>query len=604
MPSMHEVTSLEQQTINIIAKTLLKALVSIEWKKEREKKHGHKKDEEISDTDELSEWLDLPTDLIVNVMKTFLQKFADSHKDCPQISLIDQDWGNIDNKDEDKPMKICGNDFTQEQLEEMTDDPLMKQLMSKLREVANNRTPKLANALQIFCRKSSIHVDVTDLMKLGTLSPATFTHFHQILNYLIPKMENLQNLNLSNVNNKTCLPQINNQHIQLIGQHCTNLEILNISYHKNITRDGILYLGKKDVTNESTESAEEQQEFKTGDCDNQAATSGCYKLQELFIFDTGVFEKDVAKLVGQLPELRYLGYKETGKVIKTLNKSELASKLKLTHVDNRGSKARRMDYSSLRCKKAMLEAVLNLCPDVVNLKLRVADDDVEGLAQLVNVVSLELVYHVGSVQTPGLGTQRFLQARGRYLTSLAILCQNLTAVNIKCIAENCVNMEQLWLRSNHYMPTSQDDFDVNHNFLQHLHTLYIRIGSNELYVVQNLPPGLIPYLIRNGPLRELIVGIRSNQINNTLMCNMLCRPNLAEIEKILIMIPGTNSIQGTLTNLTEFSVDFILNNCRYINKLGNLLSWNLKDEYKIELYEKIKEQRWNLQVIDRKMTLR
>ena len=40
---------------------------------------------------------------------------------------------------------------------------------------------------------------------------------------------------------------------------------------------------------------------------------------------------------------------------------------------------------------------------------RVADDDVEGLAQLMNVVSLELVYHVGSVQTPGLGTQRFLQ---------------------------------------------------------------------------------------------------------------------------------------------------------------------------------------------------
>jgi len=347
-----------------------------------------------------------------------------------------------------------------------------------------------------------------------------------------------------------------------------------------------------------------QEETNTDECEGETVTSGCLKLQELFIFDTGVFEKDVAKLVSQLPDLRYLGYKETGKVIKTLNKMEVAPKLKFTHVDNRGSKARRMDYSSLRCKKAMLEALLNLCPDVTNIKLRVADDDVEGLIQLKHVVCMELVYHVGSVQTPGLGTQRFLQARGKYLTSLAILCQNLTAVNVKCIAENCVKLQQLWLRSNHYMPTSQDDFSVHHNYLQHLHTLYIRIGCNELYVVQNLPHGLIPYLIRNGPLKELIIGIRSNIINNQFIGNILCRPNLAEIEKILIMIPGNNSIPGTLNTVTEVTVDYILNNCRYVNKLGNLLSWNVKDEYKIDLYEKIKEQKWNLNVIDRKMTLR
>jgi len=599
---MHEVASLMDQAINVIAESIMKALVGIEKKKERDKKWHQLEYKEVSDKEEVTNWLDLPTDLTIAVMKTFLLKFSENHKDCPQISLIDEDWGNSNTNianEYKQPLNLSGNDSNLEHLP--PGDTLIKQLMSKLREVVNNRTPKLACALEIFCKKSSIHVDLTGLVNLGTLSPATFTHFQQILTHLIPKMENLQHLNLSNVNYKTCLPQINNQHIQLIGQHCQNLEILNISYHKNITRDGILYLGKKDAMSGGGGA---QEETNTDEYEGEAVTSGCLKLQELFIFDTGVFEKDVAKLVSQLPDLRYLGYKETGKVIKTLNKMEVAPKLKFTHVDNRGSKARRMDYSSLRCKKAMLEALLNLCPDVTNIKLRVADDDVEGLIQLKHVVCMELVYHVGSVQTPGLGTQRFLQARGKYLTSLAILCQNLTAVNVKCIAENCVKLQQLWLRSNHYMPTSQDDFPVHHNYLQHLHTLYIRIGCNELYVVQNLPHGLIPYLIRNGPLKELIIGIRSNIINNQFIGNILCRPNLAEIEKILIMIPGNNSIPGTLNTVTEVTVDYILNNCRYVNKLGNLLSWNVKDEYKIDLYEKIKEQKWNLNVIDRKMILR
>ena len=54
------------------------------------------------------------------------------------------------------------------------------------------------------------------------------------------------------------------------------------------------------------------------------------------------------KLVSHLPDLEYLGYKETGKMIRTLMKTMPGIVLKLTHIDNRGSKMRRIIVNSLR----------------------------------------------------------------------------------------------------------------------------------------------------------------------------------------------------------------------------------------------------------------
>ena len=177
------------------------------------------------------------------------------------------------------------------------------------------RPPQLFSVLQIICKKSSINVDLTALTKISkTMAYELFDTFHKALSYLIPKMENLKELNLANVNNKECLPQIKNDHVKLVGQNCPNLENLNINHHKNITWDGVAYLGESQ---------------------NVHIKSGCFKLKVLQIFDTCVFASDVAKLIVQLPNLRFLGYKEAGRVIKSLNYLEKPPKLKLTHVDNR-----------------------------------------------------------------------------------------------------------------------------------------------------------------------------------------------------------------------------------------------------------------------------
>jgi hypothetical protein len=48
--------------------------------------------------------------------------------------------------------------------------------------------------------------------------------------------------------------------------------------------------------------------------DPETGRPGCQLLERLLIFDTAIFEKEVATVVVHLPHLSFLGYKETGKV--------------------------------------------------------------------------------------------------------------------------------------------------------------------------------------------------------------------------------------------------------------------------------------------------
>ena len=45
------------------------------------------------------------------------------------------------------------------------------------------------------------------------------------------------------------------------------------------------------------------------------------------------------------------------------------------------------------------------------LLFRVSDDDVAGLIRLDQVATVELVYHVGTIQSPGIGTHYFMQGK-------------------------------------------------------------------------------------------------------------------------------------------------------------------------------------------------
>eukprot|EP00088_Acartia_fossae_P025026 TRINITY_DN25880_c0_g1_i1.p1 TRINITY_DN25880_c0_g1~~TRINITY_DN25880_c0_g1_i1.p1 ORF type:complete len:309 (-),score=44.53 TRINITY_DN25880_c0_g1_i1:316-1242(-) len=305
-----------------------------------------------------------------------------------------------------------------------------------------------------------------------------------------------------------------------------------------------------------------------------------------------------------LEDIEYLGYKETGKVVKTLHRMLQQKKLKLTHVDNRGSKSRRLVVSSLRCRKPMTVAISELCPEVHNIKLRVSDDDVGALVCLDKVDSVELVYHVGQITSPGEGTLYFLQSRGSCLSSLTLICQNLTLSMVINIAENCPNLNQLWLRCNHFQNQATTYLPSQHNFLTRLSVMYLRIGDGERYIDRSLSLSVLVFLLKNAPLKELLLAVRSAIINDSNMIQLFNQcPLLQGLEKLMIVVPGVNSMQGIL-ELTECFVNFVNVNCPRIQKLGNLLSWRLDKIFVDELLQAVQECNWDLNIINKKMTMR
>ena len=82
-------------------------------------------------------------------------------------------------------------------------------------------------------------------------------------------------------------------------------------------------------------------------------------------------------------------------------------------VTNRlGSRSRKLIAQGLRFKRTLTEKALNVCPNVENIKVRVLDVDVAHLAELSKLVSAELLYQAGNLQSPALGTSDFLSRRG------------------------------------------------------------------------------------------------------------------------------------------------------------------------------------------------
>lgn len=65
--------------------------------------------------------------------------------------------------------------------------------------------------------------------------------------------------------------------------------------------------------------------------------------------------------------------------------------LKLTKLNNLGSKSRRMIVSTFRFKKSLLDAVVSVAPNIEDIKIRVTDSDVEHLKALEHLRSVELV---------------------------------------------------------------------------------------------------------------------------------------------------------------------------------------------------------------------
>ena len=420
--------------------------------------------------------------------------------------------------------------------------------------------PTLAALIENQVTPSMTRIDFTYLLHLGTLSANAFGCFHQILDQCLNKVPNLQSLNLKSPNSRTSLPSITADHLLTLSKNCPNLVYLDISFILGLKNEDLLPL-----------------------------ISGCPLLQFLYIYDCGIGEKSVKTLALNLKHLQELGYKEMGTVLKKIAKDHPdVVNLKFKHINHLGGRMRKTSVSSLRFKRSLSEATAKVCSQVTNLKCRVQDTDVEGLAKLTCLTSVELLFNVGRPTVPALGTASFLQIRGQNLTSVAIICSAISMVHIKLLGETCPFLQSLWLRSNHFQVTKggreevPEEFIPNHSYFQHLKTLYFRVGEGEL-ALSFVPNYVLHYLLRNAGrnLRELIIALRCYFMEDDYFCNLLIQRNLQALTKLIICVPGLNNLPAVIP-LSMKSVHFVLDFCLEIKTIGNLLSWTLnKEEFEI-----------------------
>jgi len=450
-----------------------------------------------------------------------------------------------------------------------------------------NYVPTLTSVLDIMIQPNLLTLNLKKLSQLSSVSENVSSDFTSFLSTAMIKLPNLRSLTLSSHNSVNLLPHCTNEHLELIGRYCPELVFLDVSFNQNITGEGLRCL----VPNE------------------EKLQPGCVKLEKLYMFDCGVYNKDVAKVVCKFPYLTYLGYKETGKMLKTLFKSmengEVEfQELKLTHVDNLGSKTRRLIAAALRCKRPVALAIKVLCPKVQNLKLRVVDDDIANLCSLSDIETVEFLYN--NSRSPGQQTQRFFSVRGNQLTSIALICNTMSMVILSCIAENCANLKQLWSKSNELMAPydEEDTVTEQHSYLKKLNVLYLSVGSGEFptYTLTYV----LPYVLRNAKgLTELVLAVRSLAIDDHYVQRLILDCELFQLETVMIVVPGLNSHRHRgILRLGVNTIHSLMDLCPNLRKLGNLLSWCVDKADVLEVEQIISEMNYDLELVNKKMTMR
>ena len=341
---------------------------------------------------------------------------------------------------------------------------------------------------------------------------------------------------------------------------------------------------------------------------------GCPNLLRLHLFDTLVNQKDVAEVVKHFPHLEYLGYKEAARVIKNIHATAIAKalpvpQLKFTHINNMGSKNRKVSADALRCRKPIMNALVEALPHLKNIKARVTDGDVEGLIPAGKLAQVELLYNSGARDSPQYGMTSLLEARGAGLTSVALVSKMLSVMNVKVIAENCPNLSQLWLRCNHFTNpdlSNAPEFSptIEHPHLRKLAVLYLRVGENN-YNTCKLQPYVFHYLLRNAgeSLRELILAARTSTLTDKFMKYLVASVGLRSLEKLMVVVPGLNDIPGALDLTADFA-SFAIDSMPRLRKLGNLISWSVGRDDLFVLEADCTMANYDLEVVCRKMVMR
>ena len=91
-------------------------------------------------------------------------------------------------------------------------------------------------------------------------------------------------------------------------------------------------------------------------------------------------------------------------------------------------------------------------------------------------------------------------------------------------------------------------------------------------------------------MRNLKLGghVRSPLISDTYVQRLVTDCQLVKLQKILFVVPGLNSLPGILN----------------LAKLGNILSWTVASEEVAEVESIILDMNYDLDIVNRKMTMR
>ncbi|KAG8277906.1 uncharacterized protein LOC124367755 isoform X1 [Homalodisca vitripennis] len=407
------------------------------------------------------------------------------------------------------------------------------------------------------------------LRHMGTVKDEEIRYLENILLTELPALNNLVEISLQTSGTDFTLPTCSDEILEKIGSSCPRLRTLDISYNHTVTDRGLEYL----VPSYGHE--------------------GCSELKKLSLFECSVTVEGVAMLLQGLPHLKFLGYRETGQSLLLLNRQASLSNssltLELAHLNNLGIISRTCkDIHKLKCGDRMVNAMLNHCPKLNGLKIRVNDSEVKLLLNINTVSILELVYNLGSPSSPGSNTIQYLQVCGPQFVSLSFVCDIFTVQFLKVISESCNNLKRLWIRSNRFI-CDQDLFNCDREkcTLTNLEVFFMRIGHLELQTCC-IPRNVLSYVLhKSNVLQEIVLAMK-----NTLFCDSYVQELFGSIQTsrlthAMILVPHKNVTISSL-NLSMATVEALIGMCPNLEQLGNLLVWDVSLEEVQELRRQLK----------------
>jgi hypothetical protein len=428
-------------------------------------------------------------------------------------------------------------------------------------------------------------LNVLDLSKLMCLGVNHNEHFENVIASALHSLGRLVKISLRTHGRDVTLPICNNHILNLIGRNCPNLKSVDVSYNSSVDDVGLKYLIP---------------------CSRRP---GCPLIEEIFVYECDVSVEGMADILSALPNIRLIGYKKIVSSILHLHKqltrsnSHLEDGLKLTHVDN----GRKYLYERhVQFSERIVSAVRTLCPHLCNLKACVTDQDVPRLELFESLTSLELIYNIWEPTSPGKGTEHFLQLRGAQLSSLAIICDVFHEKQIIMLGENCSHLKHLYLKCNrlelcdlelkHYNVLSKCKFFI-------LESLYFHIGRTE-YCVSLLPVRVVQCILCNTDrLEELKLVVNSSSISDVWMHQLFSSVNTAVLKNLLITLPGRNE-NAAVIDLSMSSVHMIINCTPHLQKLGNLLFWNVRPKQVWKLQFQLEDLNFDLNILYQSMTVK